>query len=160
MECNSHSSSDRHGELTNNFAVGRVRQGCLIDVTNHFHPSHKHACMHVSTHLFINPSILPALIQSAFSVPFARHVAKCTRKPSSDDVAAFKRGPLCHGQSLCMHRCQHQRTKNRKKRELVCFLHRQGAHRSTSPIDQCNTWILPELRYPGISLSRALRNAD
>ena len=34
------------------------------------------------------------------------------------------------------------------------FSHRQGAQRSTSPIDQCDTGILPELRKPWISLSR------
>ena len=31
-----------------------------------------------------------------------------------------------------------ERTKKRKKRELVCFSHRQGAQRSTSPTDQCD----------------------
>ena len=49
-----------------------------------------------------------------------------------------------------------ERTKKRKKRELVCFSHRQGAQRSTSPIDQCDTvhgfcpcYDNPGYLYPG-----------
>ena len=50
-----------------------------------------------------------------------------------------------------------ERTKKRKKRELVCFPHRQGAHRNKSPIDQCNrglhgfctSYDNPGYIYPG-----------
>ena len=37
-------------------------------------------------------------------------------------------------------------TERTKKREFVCFSHPQGAQQSTSPIDQYDPWILPELR--------------
>ena len=50
-----------------------------------------------------------------------------------------------------------ERTKKRKKRELVCFPHRQGAQRSTSHIDQCDrglhgfcpSYDNPGYLYPG-----------
>ena len=42
-----------------------------------------------------------------------------------------------------------ERTKKRKKRELVCFSHRQGAQRSTSPIDQAIHGFCPSYDNPG-----------
>ena len=55
-----------------------------------------------------------------------------------------------------------ERTKKRKKRELVCFPHRQGAQRSASPIDQCGRAYMDFARatITGISLFHVLRSAD